>query len=91
MYRDFWSSWSREYLNDLNNRTRWMKKKPNLKVGDIVLVSQPNTKSHSWPLAKITRVYPGSDQLVRKVTVQIGGQEYDRIITRLVLLPIDTT
>ena len=91
MYRDFWLSWSRDYLNDFNNRTRWMKKKPNVEVGDIVLVSQPDTKSHSWPLAKITRVYPESDQLVRKVTVQISGQEYDRPITRLVLLPIDTT
>lgn len=91
IFRDFWCSWSRNYLNEINNRTRWLKKKPNLKIGDVVLVFDPDTKPSEWPLAVITKVHVSTDDLVRRVTVRCGGKEYEKPITRIILLPIENS
>ena len=74
-------------LNSLNNKTKWMKKKRNVQVGDIVLVIQPDTKPAHWPMGRVSRAQPASDGLVRRVTVRTGKGEFERPITRIVVLP----
>ncbi len=58
----FWKRWSREYLNTLNQCTKWMKVKDNLKINHIVLLKDENSPPSHWPLAKITAIHPGIDQ-----------------------------
>ena len=91
LFRDFWSSWSEYYVNELNNRTKWTKTQLNLKVGDLVLVKGKGAKPGLWPLAIITETFPGIDGLVRKVVVKFNGQFYTRPITQLVLLPVEAS
>jgi len=86
---NFWSAWSKDYLNKLSNRTRWYKVQPNVKVGDVVLVRIKDVKPGDWPLALVDEVFPGADGLVRKVVVKMGGKFYPRPITSLVLLPVE--
>ena len=37
-----WRRFSKEYLPSLSERKKWKEKKLNLKVGDVVLVAEPN-------------------------------------------------
>lgn len=34
----FWRSWSRNYLQTLQQRTKWFSARPNVNIGDIVLL-----------------------------------------------------
>ena len=42
-----------------------------------------------WPLARITKIYPARDGLVRVVEIKAKGKTYKRPIGKLALLPIE--
>lgn len=50
--------------------------KTNLQVGDIVLVKDKVLFQHYWPMARITEIHPGTDGIVRAVTVLINGDHH---------------
>ena len=67
----FWKRWSREYLQQLQASKKWLTAKPNLEVGDIVLMTDGTVFQTHWSLAKVVAVYPGEDNLVRAVDVEL--------------------
>ena len=58
--------------------------RPNLAVGDIVLVADESTPRSCWPLARVIEVIPGSDGFVRRLKVKTTVLE--RPVTKCVLL-----
>ena len=84
-----WRRWMKEYLTILNTRGKWTERKDNVKVGDVVLMVDQNNPRGRWPLARVAKVYPGSDGRVRVVDVNAaGGKTYRRPITKLCLLEL---
>ena len=72
---------------------KWALKKRNFSVNDIVIVKNDNQQRCEWPLARITKVFPSEDGMVRSVQLVTSGQddrskqiELTRPITKLVLL-----
>ncbi|XP_073955673.1 uncharacterized protein [Choristoneura fumiferana] len=59
--QQFWKVWSSDYLTQLQNRPKWKVASTNLKEGDLVIVKQPNVPSLSWPMGRIVKTFPGSD------------------------------
>lgn len=88
LYNDFWKSWSKDYLNQLQPRSKWQRSQENLKVGQVVIVSDDNAPPSRWKLGRITGTYPGKDGLIRVVDVMCSGHILKRPIHRLGLLPI---
>lgn len=84
----FWTRWSTEYLQRLQAATKWRHQSHNLKVGTLVLIADERYPPSKWPLARITAVHPGTDGLVRVVTVRTQSSTYKRPITKLCPLPI---
>ena len=87
LVHQFWTRWSKEYLNTLQARTKWQHQTPNLQPEDIVIL-RPEKSSFSghWPLGRILQVFPGQDNLVRVVLVKTSSGTYKRAVTRLSLL-----
>ena len=83
----FWFRWRKEYLNQLNSRPKWTGPKRNCQVGDVVLLKDDAPRNR-WPLARISKVLPSKDGLVRKVEVRTSKEAkvYQRPIHRLVLV-----
>ena len=54
----FWDRWVKEYLADLQKRTKWRLVKDNIKVSELVIMLKENYCRMKWPLARITKVYP---------------------------------
>ena len=52
-------------------------------MGDIVLINDNNVPPEKWPLAKVIKIYPGSDKLVRVVKLKTKKSELDRPISKL--------
>ncbi|XP_049286170.1 uncharacterized protein LOC125765271 [Anopheles funestus] len=89
MLQHFWRRWTAEYLPELQNRSKWLKRKE-IKVGSLVLLIDQNTPPLQWPLGRIAAVHPGDDGATRVVTVRMSnGAEFKRAVTEVCLLPLD--
>ena len=58
----------------------------NVSVDDVVVVHEDGMVPTLWPLARVVRVYPGKDGLVRVVDVKTSKGVYKRPVTKLVVL-----
>ncbi|XP_054278870.1 uncharacterized protein LOC128997273 [Macrosteles quadrilineatus] len=84
--QSIWKRWHLEYLHTLQQREKWHYPTKNLKVGDLVLIHQP-TPPLTWPLARITEVFPGKDNVVRVVHLQTANGQLTRPVHKVFPLP----
>ena len=82
----FWQRWIREYLPLLQKRQKWNRSRRNFASGDIVLVVNETTPRSSWPLARITHVYPDANGHVRKVKLRTKSSILERPVDKCILL-----
>jgi len=59
----FWKRWVKEYLPLLQHREKWLKPSRNLRVGDVVLMRETNTKRGDWPKALVTDTFADRDNI----------------------------
>lgn len=86
--QQFWKRWHREYLCRLQQRPKWLLGTKNVEINDLVLLKEDNLPPTKWKLARIIDVHPGSDGLVRVVTLKTSDGVYQRNITKICQLPI---
>ena len=67
---EFWNRWRKEYLSNLQSRSKWVTSSRNMKVGDIVLIKDDNSSRNQWKLGLVTVAEPDDDGLVRKVSLK---------------------
>jgi len=84
----FWRRWVKFYIQQQQTRSKWHDEKENLKVDDIVLVSDVQLTRRDWPLGRVTKITYGRDGLVRTVDLICGGKVIRRPVSKLVHLQI---
>lgn len=91
MSQCFWKHWRASYLNDLQQRTKWITPQRNAEVGDLVLIKEDNLPPTLWKTARIIKTTPGADGLVRNVELRVPEKKQTlcRAIQKLVFLPFD--
>lgn len=82
----FWKRWHKEYLPTLIKRGKWSREGRRIQVGDVVLVAENNTPRGRWPLARVVKVFPGSDGRVRTVKLKTKNGTYVRPVVKLCVL-----
>ncbi len=82
--KDLWDQWLTSYLAIQTQRTKWLKKKLQLKEGDLVYIKDETLKERTWPIARIIETMPGSDGQVRAVKLQCRDKRYIRAVTQLI-------
>ncbi|UYV79156.1 hypothetical protein LAZ67_17001281, partial [Cordylochernes scorpioides] len=87
LLKDFRKRFRSEYLGLLVHQDN-RKKQRQLKVGDIVLVEVENRKQINWPMGKITKVFPGTDNVRRLVEVKTKSGFMKRAVQRLFPLEV---
>lgn len=88
----FWKHWKDDYLTTLQNRPKWHNVLPNITVGTLVILREQNIPPLQWPMARVTKIFPGTkDGVVRAIEVMTSnGHSHRRSITKVCVLPIDT-
>ena len=87
MAQELWSRWSKEYLQQLQTRNKWIQPRRNFQVGDIVLLKENQSPRNRWPMAKVVATHPDDKGQVRSVTVLTSnGSKLERPVNKLVLL-----
>ncbi|KAL6483178.1 hypothetical protein MHYP_G00080500 [Metynnis hypsauchen] len=83
----FWGQFTRKYLPGLQPRQKWRTTTPDLAVGTVVMVLDPQLPRALWPVGRITRIILSDDGKVRAAEVDIKGNLYTRPVAKLVELP----
>ncbi|GBM16301.1 hypothetical protein AVEN_194043-1 [Araneus ventricosus] len=84
-----WKHWSKNYLNNLQQRHKWMFKKDKIKIGDMVLIKEDNVPVSNWSLGLIVKLYPGKDNIIRVVDIKTKTGIFKRSVSRLCVFPIE--
>lgn len=84
----FWERWLKEYLPQLQARSKWLDVKTNFVVGDLVLLLDYQTPRGTYPKGIIVQTFPDRHGLVRRVTVRTANGTYDRDIRKLCRLEL---
>ena len=84
----FWTRWSKEYVSSLQERGKWTAEKENLKLGDIVYITDDNTPPLQWPIGRVIHVYSGPDRFVRVVKIKTATGIYNRAVHKLRKMPL---
>ena len=83
----FWTRWHQEYLNELTTRNKWSRGDHPIEKGTVVLIRDDHVPSMQWALGRISEVHPGSDGIIRTVTVKTATNVLNRAVKKLVPLP----
>ncbi|GFW39155.1 integrase catalytic domain-containing protein [Trichonephila clavipes] len=84
-----WTKWSRDYLNNLQQRNKWQFHKDNVKLNTMVLIKDDNLPVNKWSLGRITKLVPGTDGKVRAVEIKTNKGNIKRSIGKVCVLPLD--
>lgn len=88
LLQSFWKRWHAEYLPQLQVRGKWTSGTEPLVVNDIVIVKEDNIPPSKWKLARVVKVHPGKDSVVRVATIKLpNGSELSRPVVKLCRLP----
>ena len=61
-----------------------------IKVGDFVVIVDPNLPRNIWPKGRVERTYPGIDGVVRVVDVKTKSGVMRRPAKRLAVVPVES-
>ncbi|XP_059061142.1 uncharacterized protein LOC131854040 [Achroia grisella] len=90
---EFWRRWVVEYLPLLQHRREPRGTGVPPKVGDIVIICDPNLPRNTWPRGRVVKTYPGKDNpnTVRVVDITTSnGRTLRRPTKRIVVLPVES-
>ncbi|XP_045466737.1 uncharacterized protein LOC123675425 [Harmonia axyridis] len=86
-----WKRWSKEYISELQQRTKWRSNHGSLKINSLVLLKEDNAPLMHWKLGRIETIHFGSDGVGRIATIRTQGGVVQRSFPRICPLSIEST
>lgn len=83
----FWTQFLRHYLPTLQTQSKWQSDTSPVKLDTVVMIVDPQLPRALWPVGKISKVFPGSDGLIRTAEVRVKDRKYVRSVSLLIRLP----
>ena len=84
----FWDVWNKDYIRNLPN-IRVSSKHCPIEIGSLVLVSEDNCPRLAWPLARVIRLLPGRDGVIRTVELKTTRGVVVRPVQRVHVLELE--
>ena len=75
VYQEFWKSWKRDYLTELQVRKKWFIDGPQLAIGDLVLIAENNEPPLMWKTGRVVKLFEGNDGISRVSRVKDNYRE----------------
>ena len=80
----WWNTWRKKYIHQLQQRQKWLTKKKSLQKGDIVLIADAHEARNHWQTGVIINTKDDPHGNVRTATIKTNNGEIKRPITKLV-------
>ncbi|XP_026467804.1 uncharacterized protein LOC113371391 [Ctenocephalides felis] len=88
LVQHFWKRWHKEYISELQGRTKWqVQQSQQIEIGEMVVIKEENLPPMQWKLGRIIETHPGDDRIVRVVTIKTKGGILKRAVHRICVLP----
>ncbi len=71
------------------NIAKWQYPSRNFAIYDVVVLIEDGLTPTRWPLARVMKVYPGNDGVVRVVDIMTSRETYRRLVHKLAPLLVD--
>lgn len=85
----FWNRWQKEYISELQQRTKWKTNTAKLNIGDLVLLQEDYVSPLNWRLGRVARLFPGPDGISRVADINTTRGCVRRPLVRLCPLPVE--
>lgn len=69
----FWNRWSKEYISEMQVRTKWTANKDELEPNSLVVIKDNNLPPLKWQLGRVLRTIPGKDGISRVADIQTSS------------------
>ncbi|XP_069363471.1 uncharacterized protein [Maniola hyperantus] len=79
----FWRRWSKEYISELQTRTKWRENTRDLKPNAMVIIKEDNFPPLRWHLGRVIRNIPGKDGISRVAEIQTASGLVRRAYTKI--------
>ncbi|XP_039763940.1 uncharacterized protein LOC120636501 [Pararge aegeria] len=79
----FWTRWAKEYLSELQTRTKCRENTQDLKPNTLVIIKEDNFPPLRWHLGRVVRNIPGKDGVARVAELQTTSGLIRRAYTKL--------
>nr|CAH7723309.1 unnamed protein product [Callosobruchus chinensis] len=67
LVQHIWSRWSKEYVSELQVRTKWKVNQHSLQKGVLVLIKDDQQPPLRWKLGRVEEIHPGKDGIPVRV------------------------
>lgn len=81
----FWKRWKRDVFPTLVPRRKW-RIEQNVRIDDVVTVTDENAVGGSWTMDRIVHVFPGADGKVGNVKVKKAKGVYRLPVTKIAVI-----
>ncbi|CAG9136391.1 unnamed protein product [Plutella xylostella] len=89
MRQHFWQRWSKEYISELQCRTKWQEHKGELIPNTLVLIKEDNLPPLQWRMGRILSVFPGKDGISRVADIRTKTGITRRAVSKICPLPVE--
>lgn len=79
----FWSRWTKEYVSQLQIRTKWTENKGELKPDTLVIIKDDNLPPLKWLLGRVLRTIPGKDGVSRVADIRTTNGVIRRALVKI--------
>lgn len=79
----FWQRWAKEYIAELQLRTKWKTKKDEIILDSLVLIKDDNLPPLKWRLGRVTRLFPGKDGVSRVADIRTATGTIRRAFSKI--------
>lgn len=89
MRQHFWTRWSKEYVSELQTRTKWKQTTSDLSQHTLVLIKDENLPPLKWSLGRIIKTFPGHDGISRVADIKTSAGIVRRAFSKICPLPVN--
>ncbi|XP_057656784.1 uncharacterized protein LOC130894180 [Diorhabda carinulata] len=83
----FWTRWYKEYISELQQRSKWKTNHGELAEGILVLIKDDKLPPLNWKLRRVTKLFRGSDNISRVAEILTNNGTVIRDFSKLCPLP----
>ncbi|XP_047031145.1 uncharacterized protein LOC124638261 [Helicoverpa zea] len=88
MRQHFWRRWSKEFVSELQTRTKWKANKSEVTDNTLVLIKDDNLPPLKWRLGRVVEVHTGKDGVSRVAKIRTASGEVQRAFSKICPLPV---
>lgn len=79
----FWTRWSREYVPELQSRSKWRFQTDDLKENMLVIIKEDHLPPLKWSLGRIIKTYTGKDGVSRVADIRTSTGTVRRAFSKI--------